>query len=174
MRSNISLRLTKVEIEVKTDRDKTIISLETDHTVEIEINHMEAEEITIEIIDQIIEVDHEAITDMMIGETTIDMMIGEIITDKMIGQTVTGKNIEEIITETTIGQIMEETIVGNGEIELDVKVRKVLEIIIEKVQEKDLSEVEIEAEMGVEKGNHDQDQEHFLKVEMIGQDQNLF
>ena len=28
--------------------DKTIISLETDHTVEIEINHIEAEEITIE------------------------------------------------------------------------------------------------------------------------------
>ena len=39
------------------NRDKTIISLEVDHSVEIEINHREAEEITIGIVDQIVEVD---------------------------------------------------------------------------------------------------------------------
>ena len=62
-------------MEAKTDRDKTIISLETDHSVEIEINHIEAEEITIEIIDQIMEVDQEKIIGVMVGEKTIDMMI---------------------------------------------------------------------------------------------------
>ena len=50
---------------------------------------------TIEIIDQIIEVDHETTIDMMIGKTTIDMMIDEIATDKMINMRITGKNIEE-------------------------------------------------------------------------------
>ena len=98
MRYNISPRFTKVEIETKTDKGKTIISLETDHTVEIEVNHIEAEEITIETIDQIIEVDHKATIDMMIGETTIDVMIGKIAIDKMIDKTIIGKIIEEIIT----------------------------------------------------------------------------
>ena len=59
MRCNISPRFTKVEIEAKTGIDKTVIRLEIDHIVEIEINHIEAEEIIIETIDQIIEVDHE-------------------------------------------------------------------------------------------------------------------
>ena len=137
------------------NRDKTIISLETDHSVEIETNHIEAEEITIEIIDQIIEVDQEKTIDMTIGETTIDVMIEEIATDKMIDKTIIGKIIEGIITETIIGQIMEETI--TRDIELEVKVGRILEIIIEIIQERDLSEVEIEAEVGVEKDKHDQD-----------------
>ena len=115
MRCNISPRFTKVEIEAKTDIDKTIICLETYHTEEIEINYVVAEEITIEIIVQIIEVDH---------ETTIDMMIGEITTDKMIDETIIGKVIEEIITETIIGQITEEAIIENRDIELEVKVGK--------------------------------------------------
>ena len=60
---------------------------------------IEAEEITIGIIDQIIEVDRETTIDMMIGKETTDMMIGEITTDKVIDVTVIGKIIEEIITE---------------------------------------------------------------------------
>ena len=131
MRHNISPRFTKVEIEVKTGIDKTVISLEIDHTVEIEINHIEAEEIIIETIDQIIEVDHKITIEMMIGETNIDMMIGRIATDKMIDVTIIGKKIEETITDPIIGQIMEETIIGNKDIEPEVKVGKILEIIIE-------------------------------------------
>ena len=110
---------------------------------------------------------------MMIGETTTDVMIGEITTDKMIAETIIGKIIEEIITGTIIGQIMEETIIENSDIELEVKVGRILEIIIEIIQEKDSSKVETEAEIGVEKDKHDQDQEHYRKIEMIHQDQNL-
>ena len=95
---------------------------------------IEAEEIIIGTIDQIIEVEH---------EITIDMMIGEITTDKMIGMTLVGKNTEEIITEPTIGQIMEETIIGNRDIEVEVKVGIILEIITEIIQGKGLNEVEI-------------------------------
>ena len=78
----------------------------------------------------------------MTGETTIDMMLGEIATDK----------------------IMEETIIGNRDIELEVKVGKILEIITEIIQGNDLREVEIEAEIGVEKDKHDQDQEHYQRI----------
>ena len=80
-------------------------------------------------------------------------MIGEITTDKMIDKTIIDKIIEEIITETITDQIMEETIIENRDIELEVKVGRILEIIIEIIQEKDLIEVEI----GVEKDKHDQD-----------------
>ena len=118
----------------------------------------------IETIDQMIEVDH---------ETTIDMMIGEIAADKMIDMTIIGKNIEEINTETTIGQITEETIIGNRDIELQVKVGKILEIITGIIQGKDLGEVETEVEIEVEKGNDDQDLGLHQKIEVIGQDQNL-
>ena len=130
---------------------KTIISLETDHSVEIETNHMKAEEIILEIIDQIIEVDQEKTIDMMIGETTIDVIIEEIVTDKMIDETITDKIKDKIITETIIDQIMEETI--NRDIEIEVKVGRILKIIIEIIQEKDLREVEI----GIEIDKHDQE-----------------
>ena len=160
MRCNISPRFTKVEIEAKTGIDKTVIRLEIDHIVEIEINHIEAEEIIIETIDQIIEVDHEITIYMMTGETTIDMMLGEIATDKMIDMTIIGETIKDPI----IGQIMEETIIGNRDIELEVKVGKILEIITEIIQGNDLREVEIEAEIGVEKDKHDQDQEHYQRI----------
>ena len=90
MSHNKSPKFTKVEIEAKTDIGKTITSLETDHTVDIEINHIETEEITIETINQIIEVDHETMIDMTIGETAIDVMIGEIATDKVIDETIMG------------------------------------------------------------------------------------
>ena len=93
---------------------ETIINLETDHTVEIEINHIEAEEFTMEItIDQIIEVDQEKTIDVVIGKTT---------TNKMINETIIDKIIEETIIETIIDQIMEETIKENIDIEVEVKV----------------------------------------------------
>ena len=90
--------------------DKTITRLEIDHTVETEVNHIEAEEIIIETINQIIEVDHETMLDMMIEETTIDMMIGEIATDKMTDMTIIGQEYRRDNYKTTVGQIMEETI----------------------------------------------------------------
>ena len=68
---------------------------------------------------------------------------------------------------------MEEKIIEDRDIELEVKVGKILEIITGIIQGKDLNEVEIEAEIGLEKDKHDQDQEHYQKIEMIGQDQNL-
>ena len=58
------------------------------------------------------------------------MLIGEITTDKMIDETIIDKIIEEIIAETIIGQIMEETIIENKNIELGLKVGRILEIII--------------------------------------------
>ena len=157
----------------KTYTGKTVIRLEIDHTVGIEIDHIEEEEIILETIDQIIEVDYEITIDMMIEETTTDMMIGKLATDKMTDVTIIGKNIEEIITETTIGQVMEETIIENRDIGLEVKVGKILEIITGIIQGKDLNEVEIEAEIGVEKDKCNQDQEHYQRIEVIDQDQNL-
>ena len=111
----------------------------------MEIIHIEVEEITIEIIDQIIEVDQEKSIGMMIGEKTIDVMIEEIVTDKMIGETNIDKTKDGIITETIIDQIMEETI--NRDIEIEGKVVRILEIIIETIQEKSLREVEIGVEI---------------------------
>ena len=87
----------------------------------------------------------EITTDQMIGMKITDQMIGMKITDQMIGKTVTDKTIEGTITE--IDQIMEEAI--NRDIGLEVKVGRIQEIIIETIQEKDLSEVEIEVEIGI-------------------------
>ena len=96
---------------------ETIINLETDYTVEIEINHIEAEEITIY---QIIEVDQ---------EKTID----DITTDKMIDETIIDKIIEKTIIKTIIDQFMKETIIENRDIKIEVKVERILEIIIETI-----------------------------------------
>ena len=104
---------------------------------------------------------------MMIGETIINVMIEQIVTDKMIGETIIDKIKEGIIKETIISEIMEETI--NRDIEIEVKVGRILEMITETIQEKDLKEVEI----GVEIDKHDQQQEHYQVIERIGQDQNL-
>ena len=105
------------------------------------------------------------------GETTIDVMIGETTMDKMIGETIIDKIKDGITTETNIGQFMEGTI--NRDIEIEVEVGRILEIIIEIIQEKDMREVEIEVEIGVEKDKLDQDQECYHMIERIGQDQNL-
>ena len=126
-----------------------------------------AEEITIGIIDQIIEVDQDKTIDMMIGETAIDVMIEEIVIDRMIGKTIIDKTKHWTITGTIIDKIMVETI--NRDIELEVKVGRILEIIIEIIQGKDLREVDI----GVEIDNCDQEQECYRMIEGIGQDQNL-
>ena len=123
--------------------DKTVISLEIDHAVKIETCPMEAEEITLETIDQIIEVGHEINIDLMKDKTTIDVMIGKIATDKMIDVTIIGKNIEETITEPIIGQTMKGEIIGNRDIELEVKEDTTLEIITEIIQGKGLNKVEI-------------------------------
>ena len=132
-------RKDKIDIKI----DKTIINPEIGHTVGIKLCPIEAEEIRIGTIDQIIEVDHEITIDMTIGETTIDMMIGEITTDKLIDVTLIDKIIEEIITEPTVDQIIEETIIGNRDTELEVKAWTILEIITEIIQGKGLNKIEI-------------------------------
>ena len=64
---------------------------------------------------------------------------------------------------------MEETI--NRCIEIEVKVGRIQEIIIEKIQEQDMSKKEVEIEVVIDKC--DQEQEHYQMNERIGQDQNL-
>ena len=81
----------------------------------------------------------------------------------MIGETTVDRTIEGTITKT----IIEGTF--NKDIGIEVKVGKILEIIIETIQEKDLSEVEV----GVEIDKCDQVQEHYKMKERIVQDQNL-
>ena len=73
--------------------------------------------------------DQEKTIGMTTGETTIDMMIGKTITDQMIGETIIDRTIEGTITE--IDQIMEGTI--NKDIGIEVKVGRILEIIIETI-----------------------------------------
>ena len=104
---------------------------------------------------------------MMIGETTIHVVIEVIVTDKMIGKTIIDNIKDRIITETIIDQIMEETIYRD--IEIEAKVGRILEIIIETIQEKDFREVEI----GVDIDMCDQEQECYQMIERIGQDKNL-
>ena len=161
MKLNLSHKYTKVEEEDKIDvkLGKKIISLEIGNTVEREINHIEAEEIMIENTGQITEVEQEMNIDRKIGVTTID---------KMTDMTVTGKNIGEKITEIILYKIM----VENRDLTLEIKVEIILETITGIIQGKDLSKVEIEAEIGVEKDKHDHDLEHHWKIEIIGQDQN--
>ena len=162
----------QIGIEAKAEIGKTIISLGTDPSVEIEINLLETEEIIIEtIIDPIIEADQEKTIGMMIGETTIDVMPGKTITDQMIGKTIIDRTIEGTITE--IDQIMGGTI--NRDIEIEVKVRRMQEIIIERIQEKDLREIEVEKEVEIEVDidKCNQEWEHYQMKERIGQDQNL-
>ena len=71
MRLNISHKFNKTDEEDKIDvnTDKTIISPEIGHTVGIKTCPIEAEEIIIGTIDQIIEVEHEKTINMMIGKT---------------------------------------------------------------------------------------------------------
>ena len=92
----------------------------------------------IEIIDQIIEVDQEIIIDRDIS-------------GKMVGMMITDKITEEITIEITVDNIMDEIIIENKGIEIEVQVGIIIEITTETIQGEDLSEVEIQEEIGVEK-----------------------
>ena len=155
---NTNCKYIRVGIETKLEIGKTIINLGTDPLVGIEINlAIEPEEIKIEtIVGPIIEIGQETTTsitveetttDQMVGETIIDQTIGVTITDQMIGETITDKTIEGTIIE--IDLIMEETI--NRDIGLEVKVGRIQEIIIERIQEEDMSEKEVEIEVVIDK-----------------------
>ena len=153
-----------MDLEVKLEIGKTTIKLGKHPLVGIEIK-IEVEEITVgTIIDPIIEIGQETTIGMIVEETTTDQMIdmtitdqtiGETITDKMIGETIIDKTIEGTITE--MDQIMVEML--SKDIEIEMKAGRIQEIIIVTIQEKDLSEVEIETgvEIGVEIDKCDQE-----------------
>ena len=115
------------------------------------------------IIGPIMEIGQETNIGITAEETTTNQMIGMTITDDMIGKTIIDKTIEETIRE--IGQIMEGTI--NRDIEIGVKVRRIQEIILETIQEKDLREIKVETD------KHSQEWEYYQMKEREGQDQNL-
>ena len=152
-------------MEAKIEIGKTIISLGKDPSVGMEINlTIEAEEITIgTIIGPIIEIDQETTIGMMVGETTTDQSIGETITDKMTGDTSIEKTIGGTITE--IDQIMKGTI--NRDIEIQVKVERIKEIIIEKIHKEDMNKIEIGIEAVIDKCG--QEWECYQMKEKIGQ-----
>ena len=115
MRLNTSHKFIKVEGEDRIDvtTDKTTIKPEMDHTVEIGIHLIEAEEILTDILDQIIEVD-QGIT---IDGTDTGKVIGVIVPDK--------------ITEETTIQITKDKIIENKGIEVQVGI--IIEITIETI-----------------------------------------
>ena len=118
--------------------DKTIIKPEIGHTVEIGIHPIEAGEIMTEMLDQTIGVGLEIIID---GKDT----------DKVIGMTIPDKVTRETTIEIIIDKIMDKAIIENKGTE--VQVGTVIEITIETIKGKDLSDVEIQVEIGVEKGS---------------------
>ena len=139
---SISHKSIKVEGEDRIDviTDKIIINPEIDCAVE---RYIEVEETLTETIDHILEVDHETII------------------DKMIGETVTDRIIEEPTLEVTTGKIMDEIIIESKGIEIGVQVEVgiVSEVITEIIQGRDLSKVEILAEIGIGKDSHDHELE---------------
>ena len=137
---------------------KTTIKPEIGHIVEIRIHLIEAEKTLTEIIDQIIEVDQ---------EITID----GIDTGKMIGVTIADKNTEETTIEITIDKIRDEIIIENKGIEIEVQVGIIIEITTETIQGKDLSEVEIQVEIRVEKDSCNHGREWNQKIEEMVIDQ---
>ena len=139
--------------------DKTTIKQGIGHTVEIGIHLIEAEEIITEILDQTIGVDQEIIID---GKDT----------DKVIGVTIPEKNTEGTAIKIIIDKVMDEAIIENKGIEL--QVGTVTEITTETSQGKDLTKVEIQVGIGVEKDSQDHGLEQNQKVEeiVIDQEQN--
>ena len=113
----------------------------------------------------IIEIGQETTIGLTVEETTTDQTIGMTITDQMIGETIIDKTIEGTITE--IDQIIEGII--NRDIDIEVKVGRIQEIIIETIQEKDLSKVEIEVEIEVVIDKCDQEQECYQMKERVSQ-----
>ena len=175
MRPNTSHKPIKVGegdiIDVSTD--KTIINPEIDHTAEIEIGILpiKAEETMIVVIDQITEVDLETIVDKMIDKTITGEMIDEIFTDMMIGETFTDKIVEGTTIDVTIDKIMDVIPIGIKGIGKEVQGGTATRVVTEIIQGKDLSEVEILAEIGVGKDSHDHDLEQNQKTEEIVIDQ---
>ena len=150
----------KVEGEgrINVTTDKTTIKPEIGHTVEIGIHLIEAEETLTEIIDQIIEVDQE----ITIDGTDTGRMVDVMITDKIT---------EEATIEITTDKIMDRIIIENKGIEIEVQVEMIIEITTETIQGKDLSKVEIQVEIGVEKDSHDHGLEWNQKIEEMVIDQ---
>ena len=138
---------------------KMVIKPEIGYTVEIGIHHIEAEEIMTEILDQTIGVDLGIIID---GKDT----------DKVIGMTISDKITEGTAIEIFINKIMDKAIIKNNGIE--VQVGTVIEITTETIQGTDLSKVEMQIEIGVEKDSQDHGLEWNQKVEetVIDQEQN--
>ena len=117
-----------------------IINQEKDHLVRTDIHLIEVEEILAEIIDQITEVDHEKISEM--------------ITDR----TITGKTTDEIIIDITTGKAIQEIIIEIKGLEMgiDITVGMDAENVTEIVQDRTLNETEgilIEIEVGKENHN---------------------
>ena len=153
--------------------DKTIINPEIDHKVEIGTLPIEAEETMKETIDQIIKVDQQITTDKTIDETITSEMIGKIFTDMMIGETGTYKIIEGTTIEATTDKTMDALIIGTRGIGIEVQAGTTAGVTTETIQGKDLSEVEILAEIGVGKNSHNHNLDQSQKIEemVIDQDQ---
>ena len=141
MTPNTNPKYTKVEEEDRTDAFivKMIMNLEIDRLVEteLEIYHIEVEDILTEIIDQITEVDCKII----LGMTT--------------DRTITGKIIDGIIIESK-----------REDIGVQVEAGMVAEIIIEIVQVKDLREIGILVEIEVGTDSHEHNLEE-RKIEIV-------
>ena len=138
---------------------QTIIKPEIGHVVEIETLLKEAEKIMTEILDQAIGVD-------------LEITIGKKDPDKVRGMTIQGKITGETIIEIIIGKIMTEVTTGNKGIE--VQVGTITEITTETIQQKDMTEVEIQVGIRVEKDSQGQGLGWNQKVEgmLIDQEQN--
>ena len=120
----------------------TSIKPEIGHIVETNTLLIKAEETMIEILDQAIGVH-------------LEIAIGRKDTDRMIGMTIKGKIMVETVMGIIIGKIMVEVTIGNKG--LEVQVGTVIAITIETIQERDMTEVEIQIRIGTEKGSQDQD-----------------
>ena len=158
MRCNTCHKVIKVEREDKIDviTGPTIIKPEISHIVEIDTLLIEAEEIMTEHLDQAIGVDL---------EITIDGKDA----DRVIGMTIQGKITEETNKGIIIGKIMVKVTTGNKGIE--VQVGTITEITTETIEKKDMTEVEIQGGIAVEKDSQGQDLGRNQKVEGILMDQ---
>ena len=149
---NINYNCIKVREGVRTHviTVKTIIDQETGHVVETEIHLIEVKEVLAEIIDQIIEVDHGIIPELITNRTIIGMT-----TDKIIIEITTGKTIQKIVIEIK-------------DLGIEVEVGMDIEITTDMVQERTLNEtggILVEIEVG--KDNHHQDLEERKTEEIV-------
>ena len=115
-----------------------------------------------EIIDQIIVVDQK----ITIDGTDTGTLVGVMITNKFT---------EKTTIEVNIDKIMDEIIIENKGTGIEVEVGIIIEITTGTIQGKDLSEVEIQVEIRVEKDKHNHGLEWNQKIEdiVINQEQSL-